>query len=411
MTAPTLDDVLAKDAADPLRSFRNRFIIGDGADDPVAYLDGNSLGRLPKATAERLRDVVEREWGSRLIRSWADGWLGLPERVGDLVGSAVLGAAPGQVVVADSTTVNIAKAVHAAATLRPDRRVLVADPTDFPTDRYLVESVADQRGLKVGWLADGAGALDTVLDGGLDRGLGDNAAAVLLSAVDYRTAAFADVPAITAVVHEAGAVMVWDLSHAAGSVPLSLDADEVDLAVGCTYKYLNAGPGAPAYLYAARRHHERLDNALPGWIGADDVFAMADRYVPAPGIRRMLSGSPYVLGLVAVEEGVGLVAEAGIEQVRAKGIALTELLVALADDWLASYGVEVASPRDPERRGAHVVLRHPDAHRIDHELAARGVIGDYRNPDLWRLGLSPLTTSYEEVWLAMQATREWFAGP
>lgn len=406
MTAPTLDDVRAKDAADPLRDFRDRFVIGNGSDDPVAYLDGNSLGRLPKVTAERLREVVEREWGSRLIRSWNDGWLDLPERVGDLVGSAVLGAAPGQVVVADSTTVNIAKAVHAAASLRPDRRVLVADPADFPTDRYLVESVADQRGLKVAWIADGVGALDVLLD----RVVGDDAAAVLLSAVDYRTAAFTDVPAITAVVHDAGGVMVWDLSHAAGSVPLSLDADEVDLAVGCTYKYLNAGPGAPAYLYAASRHHEQLDNALPGWIGADDVFAMADRYVPAPGIRRMLSGSPYVLGLVAVEEGVRLVAEAGIEQIRAKGIALSELLVALADEWLASYGVEVASPRDPGRRGAHVVLRHPDAHRIDHELAARGVIGDYRNPDLWRLGLSPLTTSYEEVWLAMQATREWFAG-
>ena len=399
MRAPTLDNVRAKDAADPLRSFRDRFVIGTGADDPVAYLDGNSLGRLPKATAKRLREVVEREWGRRLIRSWEDGWLDLPERVGDLVGSAVLGAAPGQVVVADSTTVNIAKAVHAAATLRPDRRVLVADPTDFPTDRYLVESVADQRGLKVGWLADGA----------LDAVLGDETAAVLLSAVDYRTAALVDVPAITAVVHDAGAVMVWDLSHAAGSVALSLDADEVDLAVGCTYKYLNAGPGAPAYLYAASRHHERLDNVLPGWIGADDVFAMADRYVPAPGIRRMLSGSPYVLGLVAVEEGARLIAEAGIEQIRAKGIALTELLIALADVWLASYGVEVASPRDPARRGAHVVLRHPDAQRIDQELAARGVIGDYRNPDLWRLGLSPLTTSYEEVWLAMQATRDWFA--
>jgi kynureninase len=402
VTAPTLDDVRAMDAADPLATFRDRFVVGDGADDPVAYLDGNSLGRLPKATVERLREVVEREWGSRLIRSWTDGWLDLPERVGDLVGSAVLGAAPGQVVVADSTTVNIAKAVHAATTLRPDRRVLVADPADFPTDRYLVESVADQRGLKVAWLADGVGRLDAALS--------DETAAVLLSAVDYRTASIADVPAITASVHAAGAVMVWDLSHAAGSVPLSLDADEVDLAVGCTYKYLNAGPGAPAYLYAASRHHERLDNALPGWIGADDVFAMADRYVPAPGIRRMLSGTPHVLGLVAVEEGVRLVGEAGIEAIRAKGIALTELLVALADDWLASYGVEVASPRDPERRGAHVVLRHPDACRIDLELAARGVIGDYRNPDLWRLGLSPLTTSYEEVWLAMDATRDWLAG-
>lgn len=402
--APTVDDVRELDATDPLARFRDRFVIGAGPEDAVAYLDGNSLGRLPRATVDRLRDVVERQWGSRLIRGWTDGdgWLGLPERVGDLLGSAALGAAPGQVVVADSTTVNIAKALHAAAGLRADRRTLVGDPADFPTDRYLIEAVAAQRGMTLDWLPGGSGSLGEVLDG--------DSAAVLLSAVDYRSAEVADQAAITRQVHAAGAVVVWDQSHAAGAVPVRLDADEVDLAVGCTYKYLNAGPGAPAYLYAASRHHDALQNVLPGWIGADDVFAMADVYVPAPGVRRLLSGTPHVLGLVAVEEGARLVAEAGIEAIHAKGQRLTGLLIDLADAWLAPYGVEVASPRDPARRGDHVVLRHPEARRLNDELAERGVIGDFRNPDLWRLGLSPLTTSFQEVQHAMQAARDWMAG-
>lgn len=398
MSAPTLDHARGLDAADPLAHFRQRFVVRTGADDPFAYLDGNSLGRLPHATAERLRRVVEQEWGTRLIRGWTEGWLELATEVGDLLGSAALGAGPGQTVVADSTSVCIAKALHAAAGLRPERRTLVGDPADFPTDRYVLESVAAQRGLRVAWLPDGIGSLDTVLD--------DDVAASLLSHVDYRSAAVADLPGITARVHEAGAVAVWDLSHSAGSVPLALDAAAVDLAVGCTYKYLNAGPGAPGYLYAAQRHHDGLQNVLPGWIGADDVFAMADAYVPAPGIRRMLSGTPSVLGLVAVEEGARLVAEAGIVAIRAKGQALTGLLVELADAWLGPYGVEVASPRDRALRGAHVVLRHPDARGLHDDLAARGVLGDFRNPDLWRLGLSPLSTSYEEVWLAMHVARE-----
>ena len=400
MTAPTRADVAALDAADELAGFRDRFVIGTGADDPVAYLDGNSLGRLPKATVERLRHLVEHQWGSRLIRSWDEGWVPLPEQVGDLIGSAVLGAASGQVVVADSTSVNIAKVLHAAASLRPGRRALVAADGDFPTDRYLVDAVATQRGLQVRWV-DGPTSVATVLD--------DDVAALLLSHVDYRTAEIADLAGLTRVAHDVGALAVWDLSHSAGSVPLALDADGVDLAVGCTYKYLNGGPGAPAYIYAARRHHDDLAQPVPGWFGADDVFAMGPAYVPAPGIRRMLSGTPAVLGVAAVEEGVRLVAEAGIDRVRAKAVALTETLVALADGWLAPYGAEVASPRDPARRGAHVVLRHPDARRLNDELAERGVVGDFRNPDLWRLGLSPLTTSFTEVWHAMDAAREWMS--
>ncbi|MBA2638813.1 MAG: aminotransferase class V-fold PLP-dependent enzyme [Nocardioidaceae bacterium] len=392
------------DGADPLAGFRERFVIGGGSDDPVAYLDGNSLGRLPRATAERMRQVVEHEWGIRLIRGWADAWLGLPERVGDLIGSAVLGAGPGQVVVADSTSINIAKVLHAAAALRPDRRTLVAARADFPTDRYLVQAVAGQRGMQVAWLDPGRPQGDALADV-----LRDDVAAVLLSHVDYRSAEIADLPAVTTQVHDAAAVMIWDLSHSAGSVPLALDAERVDLAVGCTYKYLNAGPGAPAFLYAATRHHDALAQPLPGWIGASDVFAMSDEYVPAPGIRRMLSGSPAVLGLVGVEEGVRLVAEAGIEGVRAKAVTLTSLLIDLTDAWLAPYGVEVASPRDAARRGAHVVLRHPQARRMCDDLAARGVVGDFRNPDLWRLGLSPLTTTHVEVWHAVQAARDWLA--
>jgi kynureninase len=405
----TLDEVLALDAADPLAAFRDRFQIGTGPDDPVAYLDGNSLGRLPTATVERLRQVVEHQWGSRLIRGWTETWVPLPEQVGDLVGEAVLGAASGQVVVADSTTVNIAKVLHAAAGLRPGRSVLVAARADFPTDRYLVEAVARQRGMSVRWVEASADqAVDGADDEALAAVLDQDVAAVLLSHVDYRTARIADVPGLTGRIQDVGALALWDLSHAAGSVPVALDADGVDLAVGCTYKYLNGGPGAPAFLYVADRHHAELEQPVPGWFGAADVFSMAADYVPAPGIRRMLSGTPSVLGLFAVEEGVRLVAEAGIDAIRSKGIALTQCLIDLADEQLATYGVEVASPRDPDHRGAHVVLRHPDARRLNDDLTKAGVIGDFRNPDLWRLGLSPLTTSYAEIWRAVQAARDWF---
>ncbi|MBA2508247.1 MAG: aminotransferase class V-fold PLP-dependent enzyme [Nocardioidaceae bacterium] len=403
LRAPTREDAAGLDARDPLASYRDRFVCDSPSDGVLAYLDGNSLGRLPRTTVERLHEVVQHEWGGRLIRSWQETWLRLPRQVGDLIGSAVLGAAPGQVVVADSTSVCLFKALHAAAGLRPGRTVLVAADTDFPTDRYVLQAVAEQRGMAVRWLApDPDGGVDP---GVLEPALGDDVAVVALSHVDYRSAYVADLVTVTAMTHAAGAVTVWDLSHSAGSVPVGLDAATVDLAVGCTYKYLNGGPGAPAYLYAATRHHGDLKQPVPGWFGAADVFAMAADFTPATGIEQMLSGTPSVLGLIAVREGVRLVADAGMVAIAAKATGLTELAIALADAWLGPLGVTLVSPRDPVLRGAHLVLRHPEARRWSDQLAADGVIGDFRNPDLWRIGLSPLSTSYFEVWTAMDTAR------
>ncbi len=403
LAAPTRADAEALDARDQLATYRDRFVHETSAGGPLAYLDGNSLGRLPRATVQRLQHVVEHEWGGRLIRSWDETWMRLPRQVGDLIGAAALGAAPGQVVVADSTSVCLFKALHAAAGLRSGRKVLVAADTDFPTDRYVVEAVADQLGMQVRWLSP-------PVDGGVDvdllgPALGPDVAVVALSHVDYRSAYLADLAAITARVHDAGAVAMWDLSHSAGSVPVGLDDAGVDLAVGCTYKYLNGGPGAPAYIYAAARHHADLVQPVPGWFGAADVFAMAPAFTPATGIERLLSGTPAVLGVVAVEEGVRLVAEAGMGAISAKGAGLTELAVALADAWLEPLGATLASPRDPALRGAHLVLRHPEARRWSDQLSADGVVGDFRHPDLWRVGLSPLTTSHVEVWAAMDTAR------
>ena len=397
----TLDDARRLDAEDVLAGFRDRFAIGA---DPVAYLDGNSLGRPPRATLDRLREVLEVEWGGALIRSWSTGWAELPLRVGDLLGASVLGAAEGQTVVADSTSVNIYKALHAAAGLRAGRSEIVVTEADFPTDRYLVEAVADQRGLTVRWLPSserGGVAADD-----LAGALSDSTAVVLLSHVDYRSGYLADLPGITAAVHDVGAVMVWDLCHSAGVVPVGLDASGADLAVGCTYKYLNAGPGAPAYIYVAQRHLPAVEQPVPGWFGADDIFSMAAELTPAPDARRMLSGTPGVLGIVAVEEGVRLVAEAGIDRIRAKAVALTELAVELVDAWLTPLGATLRSPRDPHVRGAHVTVEMPDARAVTDELIARGVVPDYRNPDMIRLGLSPLSTSFEETWTAMDVVRD-----
>ena len=393
-------DAAALDAADPLAGFRGRFVLDDG---PLAYLDGNSLGRAPRATLDRLDRLHREEWAGDLIRGWAR-WVDLPTLVGDELGTAVLGAAPGQTVVADSTSVLLFKALHAAADLRPDRDELVVLGGDFPTDRYLAAEVARARGLALRSI-DAPGP-EPVTAEQVAAAVGPRAAVVLLSHVDYRSAALADQGAVTAAVHAAGAVVVWDLSHAAGVVPLALDADGVDLAVGCTYKYLCGGPGAPAYLYAAQRHHDRLVNPVPGWFGADDVFAMAQRHVPAVGVRRMLSGTPLVPGVVAVQEGVRLVAEAGVEAVRAKSVLLTRFVVGRADADLARLGWSVASPREESRRGSHVVLAGPGADGLVARLAARGVLGDFRHPDLVRIGLSPLSTSFAEVDAAMDALAE-----
>ncbi len=391
-----LTDAHRRDAADPLAEFRERFAVGA---DPVAYLDGNSLGRPPKATIARLHEVLDAEWAGRLIMSWPERWVALPVQVGDQLAETILGAGAGQTVIADSTTVNLFKALHAACRLRPERDEIVIDESNFPTDRYLVEGIAADRGLTIRWLSPAAEAGVTVTE--LAEALGPRTAVVLLSHVDYRSGYLADLPGITAAVHDAGAVVVWDLCHSAGVIPMSLDAAEVDFAVGCTYKYLNAGPGAPAFVYVAARHLPHVEQPITGWFGAADVFAMAARYEPASDIRRMLSGTPSVLGIVAVQEGVRLIGEAGLDRIRAKAVELTEYSIALADRRLAPQGATVASPRNAAERGGHVTIRCAAAENVTERLVAAGVVPDFRNPDLIRLGLSPLTTSYQEVWTAL----------
>jgi kynureninase len=387
------------DAADPLASFRERFVWDDPA---LIYLDGNSLGRLPLATAERLADVVRHEWGAGLVRSW-EHWIDLPRRAGDLLGSQLLGAAPGQVLVCDSTTVNLYKLARAALEARPGRTVIVTDDDNFPTDRYVLAGVAAERGADLR-------LIQTDLDNGVTAdavaGAVDGATALVsLSHVAYRSGALADMAEITGIVHDAGALVLWDVCHSAGSVPVELDTCGADLAVGCTYKYLNSGPGAPAFLYVAASLSGTLRSPVQGWFGQRDQFLMGPTYDPAPGITRFMAGTPDIAGTAAVEEGTRLLAEAGIGRLRDKGVRLTGYLIALADAWLGPLGCAIASPRDAARRGSHVCLRHPEAWRIGRALIRAGVIGDYRAPDRLRLGPAPISTRFTDIWDALDTTR------
>ncbi len=382
----------ALDDQDELAGFRDRFLPDDGT--VTAYLDGNSLGRPPKATARRIETFLREQWGGRLARAWDEGWLKLPERVGDRLGEVALGAAAGQVVIGDATTVCLYKLLRAAVTARPGRSEIVADVHDFPTDRYVVEGVAEELGLVVRWVESNpdAGVTGEVLA----EALGPDTAVVTLSHVAYRSGFLADMAEITGLVHESGALVVWDLCHSVGAVPVELDASGADFAVGCTYKYLNAGPGAPAFMYV-RAAHQDLLQPVRGWMGRRDPFEMAAGYEPAPGMRRFLSGTPPVLALLGVSEGTELVAEAGIERIRRKSLALTGFALELVDAQLVPGGLTVASPRDPARRGGHVTIRRDDARLLSQRLVDAGVIVDYRPPDGIRLGPSPLTTSFEEV--------------
>jgi kynureninase len=389
------------DRDDPLAGFRERFVFDD--DDQVVYLDGNSLGRLPRATVIRVARELQQQWGARLVRAWEEGWMELPARIGDRLGEAVLGAAAGQVIVGDSTTVCFYKLCSAALDMRPGRTQLVTDLDNFPTDRYALEAIGRTRGLEVLWMRSDPCAGPT--PEALAPLLSERTALVTFSHVAYRSAHIAEMGAITALAHDAGALALWDLSHSAGSVPIALDDAGADLAVGCTYKYLNGGPGAPAYMYVRREHQEALRQPIWGWLGRRDPFEMEQGYEPAPGVASLLSGTPPILSLSAVDEGVRLVAEAGIEAIRAKGIALTSLAVQLADERLAQFGVSVCSPRDPSRRGAHVALAHPDARRLCEALIERGVVPDFRGPDVIRPGLSPLTTRFTDVCDVIEALR------
>jgi kynureninase len=389
------------DRTDPLATFRSRFV---GVAEPLVYFDGNSLGRPIVGTAERLAEFVRRDWGERLIRGWDEGWFDLALTLGDRLGQACLGAAPGQTAFGDSTTVLIYKQVRAAVAARPGRTEIVIDRDNFPTDRYIAQGVADELGLTIRWIEVDTSAGVTADQ--LADTVGEQTALVMLSLVAYRSAWLADASTLTRIAHDAGALVLWDLSHSVGVVPTELDAWNVDLAVGCSYKYLNGGPGSPAFLYVANRHLADLTQPIQGWMGATDPFLMGPTYTPTQGIRRFHSGTPPVVGMLAIDDMVDLIEEAGIDAVRAKSEALTAYAVEVADDQLAPMGVTLASPRDPARRGGHVTLNHPRMQEVTTALWKRDVIPDYRDPHGLRIGLSPLSTSFEEVHRGLRAVRE-----
>jgi kynureninase len=388
-----------RDASDPLAPYRERFVI---AEDRLVYFDGNSLGRLPVATRDRLRTAVEREWGTRLIRGW-DTWIELSRQAGDVLATGVLGVSPGEVVVSDSTTVNLYKLASAALAARPGRRVLVTDDDNFPTDRYVLQGLAESRGLELR-------VVKTDLDDGVcvdavREALDDDVALLSLSHVAYRSGARADLVALTAAAHGVGALTLWDLCHSAGSVPVPLREAGADLAVGCTYKYLNAGPGAPAFLYVRADLQAALKQPIWGWFAQRDQFAMGAGYDPVETIDRFQVGTPPVLGGYAVLEAARITAEAGIEAIAAKGAALTGYAIELFERWLVPHGFRLASPRDPARRGAHVTLYHPDAWPVCQALKAAGVVPDFRTPNRLRIGLAPLYTRFVDVYEGLRRLR------
>lgn len=376
------DDALALDADDPLASFRDEFLIPDPS---VVYLDGNSLGRTPKRTVERLRQVVEHEWAGDLIASWSH-WLDLPRRVGDRLAD-VIGSRPGEVVVHDSTTLNLYQAVHVALGLRPDRRVVCVGTDEFPTDRYVVEGIAADHDL-------------IVRPYSFDVDLTD-VAVVVRSVVDYRTAEVVDVKAFNDRARAAGALVVWDLSHTAGAIEFDVHALGVEIAVGCTYKYLNGGPGAPAFTFVTAELQPRIEQPIHGWFAQKDQFAMERPFEPFDDIRRVLLGTPHVLSLVAAEEGIALTARAGMPAIDAKGRRLTGFGIEVCDH----FGLVTSTPRDPARRGHHLAVHHPDAERLLVELARNRVIADRRPPDVLRFGASPLTTRFVDVWDGLETLK------
>jgi kynureninase len=383
----------ALDAGDPLAGFRERFALPDG----VIYLDGNSLGALPKATLDRVTQVVGEEWGGSLIRGWtAHHWIDLPRRVGDKIGR-LIGAQPGEVLVADSTSVNLFKLMAAALRLRPERRVILSERSNFPTDLYIAEGLIDLLGGRHELrLVDGAGIADAI-DG--------DTALVSLTHVNYRTGAMHDLGGITARAHRAGALTLWDLAHSAGAVPVDLNGAKADFAVGCGYKYLNGGPGAPAFLFAASRHHVELRPALSGWMGHAAGFAFESCYRPAAGLERMLVGTPAVISLAALEAGVDLMLEADGAALRAKSRALGSLFAQLVARRCAGHGLRLASPADDAARGSQICIAHDHGYPIMQALIARGVIGDFRAPDILRFGFAPLYVRHADVWHAVDHLR------
>lgn len=380
----TRGEARARDADDRFAGYRARFALPDG----VTYLDGNSLGALPAATPARMRSAVEQEWGAGLIRSWNDaGWIDAPGRVAARI-APLIGAEADEVIAADSTSINLYKLLMAALAARPGRRVILTEPGNFPTDLYMAQGIAAMRDVQV----------RTVARGELAAAIDETVAVVMLTHVHYRTAEMFDMVAITAAAHAAGALMLWDLSHSAGAVPVDLGTAGADLAVGCGYKYLNGGPGAPAFLYVARRHHGMLDSPLTGWMGHAMPFAFGDDYAPCDTMRRWLCGTPPVLALAALEAGLTAFDGVDLPALYAKGQALADLFVREVEAKCPT--LRLASPRDAALRGSHISFAHDDGYPVMAALIARGVIGDFRAPNLLRFGFTPLYVGYEDVWHA-----------
>lgn len=390
MTKPiTRGDLEAMDRADPLRAFRDRFDLPEG----VIYLDGNSLGAMPRATPERIREVVQDQWGHDLIRSWnVHGWIDLQQRIGAKIGR-LIGARAGETVVADSTSVNLFKMLAAGLELRPARRVVVSETSNFPTDLYIAEGLLHHLGREH--------TLRLADPDEVEAAISDDVAVVMLTHVNYRTGRMYDLRRITERAHAHGAIMLWDLSHSTGAVPVDLSSANADLAVGCGYKYLNGGPGAPAYLYVAQRHQANISPVMCGWLGHESPFAFEPSYRPAKGIERFIVGAPPILGLTALEAGVDLMLEAPMDALRAKSIRQIELFDALVTQEIGAGTFTLISPRAPEMRGSQLCYAHENGWPIMRALIDRGVIGDFRAPDILRFGFTPLYLRYADVWSAV----------
>jgi kynureninase len=379
----------ALDAADPLAPMRSLFSLPDG----VIYLDGNSLGAMPKATSARVAEVVAHEWGTGLIRSWNDaGWIDLPGRIGDKI-ARLIGAEASSVMVADSTSINLFKLLSAALRLRPGRKTILSETGNFPTDLYIAEGLRDL-------LAQGHHLETAPADALCDR-IGPDTAVVMLTQVSYHTGRLLDMAAITRAAHAAGALVLWDLAHSAGAMKIELAAHDVDLAVGCGYKYLNGGPGAPAFLYVAPRLQASAKFPITGWLGHDAPFAFEPGYRPASGVQRAVVGTPPVISLAALEVGVDIALQADLDIVRQKSLLQTEIFATLIEQRCAPHGFRLASPTAPTERGSQICLAHPDAYAIMQALIARGVIGDFRAPDILRFGMTPLYLGFSEIWDAV----------
>tara|TARA_R110002072_G_scaffold22383_27_gene78376 strand:- start:952 stop:2193 length:1242 start_codon:yes stop_codon:yes gene_type:complete len=385
------------DAADPLAGYRERFVLPEG----VIYLDGNSLGMLPKATPARLADVVAQEWGQDLIRSWnSAGWISMPQRVGGKI-APLIGAQPHEVIACDSVSVNLFKLIAAALAMRPGRKVILSEPGNFPTDLYMIEGL-EYQGLATRRLAPRESIAEA-----LGQKDGGDVALLLLTQTHYKTGELFDMAALTRAAHEAGALVLWDLSHSCGAFPVELNACGADFAVGCGYKYLNGGPGAPAFAFVAERHHEALRQPLSGWMGHAAPFAFSDDYAPGAGVDRLLCGTPPILAMAALEVGVELIAEIGVDRLYAKSQALSEFF----RECVAAHGLDLdlVSPTNPAQRGSQLSFRHPEAYALSQALIARGVIGDFRDPDILRLGFAPAYLRFEDMAEAARHLAEVFA--